>query len=294
MPATMDSVQRLMAGLAKRPVRSLLAGAYASIFTGRSLDFEDLREYVAGDDVGAIDWKATARSSKVLIQRSKAERRHHLILVVDTGLAMTASAPDGADKSDLAGLLAGVFVYLALGHGDLVSAHWGDKSGCRSLPPRGRAAHGDVLLASFNQSWYNEPADSDLPGLLEHTATTTRRRGAAIVISDDLAIGQPATAQKLRQLHARHEVMVLRVADLAPTLPLAMDAVDVTSGAVFSAAMHGGAAALQQAAALNQHRDQAVNSELSGQGIATVLVDGRDQVLGKVVEALERHRHVAN
>jgi len=293
MPTTMDSIQRLMSQLAKRPVRSLLAGAYASIFSGRSLDFEDLREYVAGDDVAAIDWKATARSPKVLIRRSKAEKRHHLILVVDTGLAMAATAPDARPKSDIAGAVAGLFIYLALGHGDLVSAHWGDQANCYSLPARSRPAHGDLLLSRFSQAWEGSPAKSSLGRLLEHANHNAKRRGAAVVISDDLALNHPGTNQQIKQLHARHEVIVLRVADLAPTSPLAVDAADVTSGDVFPAAMWGGLTAVRQAAAHDAQMDQAIATRLTGQGIATVRLTGYDQVPAKVIEVLERHRHVA-
>ena len=62
--------------------------------TRRSLEFDDLRPYVPGDDVRDIDWKASARSGGVLIKRFVAEKHHKILLVADAGRNMTALAPE--------------------------------------------------------------------------------------------------------------------------------------------------------------------------------------------------------
>ena len=77
---------------AHRKVRGVLDGEYGSIHKGRSMDFDDLREYVLGDDVKDIDWKATARSGRPLVKRYVATRQHAVMLVVDTGRSMAALA----------------------------------------------------------------------------------------------------------------------------------------------------------------------------------------------------------
>ena len=61
---------------AHRKVRGLLEGEYAAIQIGRGIDFNDLREYVRGDDVKDIDWKASARTRMLLVKRYVAERKH--------------------------------------------------------------------------------------------------------------------------------------------------------------------------------------------------------------------------
>src|SRR3546814_4874211 len=75
---------------AHRKVRGLLEGEYASLQTGRSMDFNDLREYVRGDDVKDIDWKASARSRALLVKRYAAARKHNIMLVASTGRSMAA------------------------------------------------------------------------------------------------------------------------------------------------------------------------------------------------------------
>ena len=61
---------------------ALLDGGYASIHKGRSMDFDDLREYTVGDDVRDIDWKASARHGSMLIKRYVAERHFSLIIII--------------------------------------------------------------------------------------------------------------------------------------------------------------------------------------------------------------------
>ena len=63
-------------------------GSYKSIFVGNGLDFENLREYIPGDNIRDIDWKASSRSGKYLVKRYVAERKHNIMFVFDTGKKM--------------------------------------------------------------------------------------------------------------------------------------------------------------------------------------------------------------
>ena len=77
-------VPRLKARLAlpaHRKVSGLLEGEFASMQTGRGMEFNDLREYVRGDDVKDLDWKASARTGEMLVKRYVAVRRHTVLLV---------------------------------------------------------------------------------------------------------------------------------------------------------------------------------------------------------------------
>ena len=79
--------------------RGLLEGGRYALLHNRSLEFDDLRPYVRGDDVRDIDWKASARSGGVLIKRFVDEKHHKILLVADAGRNMTALAPSGERKS---------------------------------------------------------------------------------------------------------------------------------------------------------------------------------------------------
>src|SRR6478735_5361178 len=108
MASLLTRVKSKMALFAHRKARGMLDGEYGSVFRGRSLDFDDLRAYVAGDDVRDIDWKASARHGSPLIKRYVAVRRQTVLLVTDTGRNMAADARDGEPKKDIAILALGV------------------------------------------------------------------------------------------------------------------------------------------------------------------------------------------
>jgi uncharacterized protein (DUF58 family) len=72
----------------RRPVEHLLAGEYRSIFRGRGIEFEDVREYQPGDDVRTMDWKVTARTGKPHIKRYVEEREQFFYLIVDVSASM--------------------------------------------------------------------------------------------------------------------------------------------------------------------------------------------------------------
>ena len=91
---------------------NILDGEFRSIYRGRSLDFDELREYVTGDNVRDVDWKASSRSGKLLVRRYVAEKRHNVLFVVDSGIRMTADTSAGEPKADLAMDTVGVIAYL--------------------------------------------------------------------------------------------------------------------------------------------------------------------------------------
>ena len=72
----------------------IIDGSYNSIYKGRSMNFDELREYVPGDDIKDVDWKASARSQKMLVREYIAEKKHNIMLVMDTSKRMRANAND--------------------------------------------------------------------------------------------------------------------------------------------------------------------------------------------------------
>src|SRR5215510_8903742 len=67
----------------RRQVADVLAGEYVSAFRGRGIEFDEVRPYVAGDDVRTIDWKVTARMGEPYVKRYVEERQLTLMLVAD-------------------------------------------------------------------------------------------------------------------------------------------------------------------------------------------------------------------
>src|SRR5690625_1911816 len=80
----------------------LLEGRHQSIFSGPGQDFEEMSHYQPGDDVSVIDWKASAAAGNPIIRRFVRESNLAMVLAVDTGRGMSATAPSAEQTSDVA------------------------------------------------------------------------------------------------------------------------------------------------------------------------------------------------
>ena len=67
----------------RRLVNNTLAGEYHSVFKGRGMDFDEVREYVPGDEVRTIDWNVTARAGRPVVKKFTEERELTILLLVD-------------------------------------------------------------------------------------------------------------------------------------------------------------------------------------------------------------------
>ncbi|WP_436701531.1 DUF58 domain-containing protein [Nocardioides sp. BYT-33-1] len=283
---------------AHRKVRGLLEGEYAAIHAGRGIDFNDLREYVRGDDVKDIDWKASARSRQLLVKRYVAERKHTVLLCVSTGRSMAALAGVGSErgvptsKRDLAVFVAGVTGHLAVQHGDLVGLVHGDADHQHVSRPGSGDLHLERLLGTVHQAIRADGPPGDLTALLRHVVRTIRRRTILLVVTDEPAVTEEQ-ATLLRRLAVQHEVLFLTVGDLDPTTP-AMSGhrlVDIDAGVEVPAWLRRDARLHRELAALVADQTQEMRRRLDQLGIVQEQVRDLDGAVTAVFRLLERHRH---
>jgi uncharacterized protein (DUF58 family) len=213
MAALLPRVKSRLFIHANRRSTNLLDGEYASIRGGQSMDFDDLRAYVAGDEVEDIDWKATARFGEPLVKRYLQTRRQNVVLAVDTGRGMAAAAQGGEAKVDVAITIAGVLGYLSVRHGDGVALVSGAEGAVRMRPPRSTEGYLESLLRIVQADTVVTGPASDTPALVQHLARHVRQRSIVVIIGDD-AEPDPDMDEMLRSLRARHEVLWITVADL--------------------------------------------------------------------------------
>ncbi|GAB5077004.1 DUF58 domain-containing protein [Arthrobacter sp. AD-310] len=292
MASLLMRVKSKMAIFAHRKARGMLDGEYGSVFRGRSLDFDDLRAYVPGDEVRDIDWKASARHGSPLIKRYVAVRRQTLFLVADTGRNMAAAARSGEAKKDIAIMALGVMGYLAHRHGDVVGLVGGDSTATRTVPARAGEPHLERLLRDVHDAIGLDAAPSRLESQLEHVVRTVKGRHLLFVVSDEIAAG-PSLGQILRRMRAQHEILWLTVrdADLVPSGPDgAVDYYSVAGSEVLPA--HLGldpavAAAYKEA---QTARDTDRHAMLRTAGITEGEVAGTRDVVTALFALLERHR----
>lgn len=212
MATHLQRVKSKLSIFAHRKARGMLEGQYGSVSSGRSLDFDDLRAYVPGDEVRDIDWKATARHGSPLVRRYLAARRQTLLLVTDTGRNMAAESRGGEPKRDIAVLALGVVGYLAHRHGDAVGLVCGDSGGTRALPGKSGEAHLERLLREVHNTTSLDSAPSRLETQLDYVVRNFSRRMLLLVLADEL-LPDAETERLLRRLRAQHEILWLTVRD---------------------------------------------------------------------------------
>ena len=303
MASLLQRVKSKMAIFAHRKARGMLDGEYGSVFRGRSLDFDDLRAYLPGDEVRDIDWKASARHGSPLIRRYVAVRRQTVLLITDTGRNMAAEARSGEVKKDIAVLALGVMGYLAHRHGDLVGLVCGDSSTTRALPAKGGEAHLERLLRHVDSHTVLDGAASRIQDQLDYVVRNIKGRHLLFVVADELP-EDAATGKLLRRLRAQHEILwlTLRDADLAPSRGTGEEGnpgrnpdAGLDCYSVADSSLLAGPPALSAAVAVayeraTAHRDAGRRAMLRAAGITEGEVEGSGDVITALFALLERHR----
>ena len=120
-----------------RSVKSTVSGKHRSSFRGQGLEFDSVREYVAGDDIRNIDWRVTARTGSPHLKIFKEERERHIVICVDMNSAMRFGTRN-TFKSVQAAYVAALLGWSGISHQDRISAClFGDvPGGIHFLPPK--------------------------------------------------------------------------------------------------------------------------------------------------------------
>jgi uncharacterized protein (DUF58 family) len=199
--------------VAARAVSDAMVGAYLSRFKGRGTDFEELREYVPGDDVRAIDWNVTARTGRPFIRLHREERELTMVLAVD----VSGSADFGSQARTLRERAADVAACLAvsaLKAGDKVGLLlFTDREELWVSPKKGRRH----VLRLIREVLAFRPASrrTSFAAPLRRLGRALRRRAMVFVVSDFLAgpAGADAMAAALGELNARHDTACVQLVD---------------------------------------------------------------------------------
>jgi uncharacterized protein (DUF58 family) len=232
--------ERLLVRLEWRVIRRLdgrVAGGYRTAHRGTGIDLVGLREYTEGDDARHIDWNVTARLNEPQLRVFTEDRELTVWLVVDRSASMTVGAP-GRGKDDVTGELALVLARLFGRSGNRVGAllydtglnhtglnHTGldHTAAVRIVPPGTGRRHALRIGAELARTagtgrrgagqHSSTTGTTDLAAMLDAVAKLARRRALIVVISD--FIGDGDWGRSLLRLVPRHEVVALRVLDVA-------------------------------------------------------------------------------
>lgn len=197
----------------KKKTSNILEGTYNSIYKGKSMNFEDLREYVIGDNVKDIDWKASARSNRILIKQYIAEKKHNVLFILDSGKKMSADTRDLDSKKEVALMATGTIAYLVDRNGDSISAIYKAQENIKLFPFKTGLYNIEKILNSYEKAI---DTDSDLENLINYVLKFIRRRMIIFVITDIEGMSG-ISEETLRRLSLLHDVMFINVSDALMT-----------------------------------------------------------------------------
>lgn len=193
-----------------RLVDDAMAGRYASVFKGRGMDFDRVRDYVAGDDVRAIDWNVTARTGTPHVKLFTEERELTIMLMID----VSASSDFGSvreTKRELATEVAGVLAASAIRNQDKVGLVLFTDEVELYIPPAKGRTH---ILRIIREALFFEPKGrgTDITVALDYVNQMIRRRSVVFLVSDFALTGEfddeLANVRRKMQVTGKHHDLI--------------------------------------------------------------------------------------
>lgn len=213
-PVVSDLARVRDAALTFFHARNLLAGVKVESYAGDGTEFDSLRDFQPGLDTRSIDWKASARHTKLLSREFKAERNHQIVLALDTGRLM-AEPVAGAPLLDHAIHTLLLLAQVSLRHGDRVrlfpfAARPRPLSAARSGP---RALQ-ELIRLTGDLDYSHDETNFTLA--LTDLASRLRRRSLVLVLTDFVdSVTAELMVDNVLRLHRRHLVLFVAFRDPA-------------------------------------------------------------------------------
>jgi uncharacterized protein (DUF58 family) len=192
----------------RRAVQDVFAGRYHSVFKGQGMEFQEVREYVPGDDIRSIDWNVTARTGVPFIKKFTEERELTVMLLVD----ISASNRFGSTtqlKRDLVAEIAALLAFSAISNHDRVGLILFSDHVEKHIPPGKGPTHVLRVISEILAANPTSPG-TDIEPVLKYLNRVTRRRTVTFLISDFIA---PPCEQTLRITARRHDLVSFVIGD---------------------------------------------------------------------------------
>lgn len=200
-----------------RLVSDVMAGGYSSVFRGSGIEFEEVREYVDGDDPRSVDWNVTARTGRPHVKKYVEERELTVVFLLDLSASMRAGFRERSARQ-AAALFCACLALSAIRNNDKVGLLAFSDRVERHVPAKKGVGH---VLRIVRDVLALEPTGrgTDLVPALEFAGRVLRRRSIVFVVSDFVAAR--GFEAPLGLLARRHDVIAVRL--LAPERRLGRD-----------------------------------------------------------------------
>lgn len=189
-------------------VESFFAGNYRSVFKGPGLEFDEVREYIAGDDTRFIDWNVSSRMGAPYTKTFREEREVVLQVLIDISASLSRGA-GSVSKQETAGMIFALLAFAAVANNDRVGSLLFSDRIEKSVPPMKGKKH-VLKQISTVLSAEAEGIGSDLALAFRSAAEMMKRRGICVILSD---FRSAEFWNQLTVLSSKHDVIAIRITD---------------------------------------------------------------------------------
>ena len=191
-----------------RMVTDVFSGQYQSVFKGRGMEFDEVREYQPGDEIRSIDWNVTARMGHPYVKKFVEERELTVMLLLDASMSCRFGTSKQL-KSQLAAELCSVLALSAINNNDRVGLIIFTDKVEKFVPARKGLRH---VLRVIREALYFQPEGkgTNIVSALEYLNRITKRKAITFIISDFFDTN---FKQRLSIVNKRHDVVAVTITD---------------------------------------------------------------------------------
>lgn len=191
----------------KTRVDNLFYGSYHSVFRGKGLEFEELKEYSGSEDYRQIDWKTTAKLGKVFTKKYREERGLNLYILIDVSSSMDFGSKK--QKKQVATEIAAILMFLALKNNDNTGLILATNKTEKFFPAKKGKKHVLMLLRQII-AFKPKTVKTNLQPALKFLCKALKNKSMIFLLSDFYELG---FEKELRFLKAKHDVIALQLVD---------------------------------------------------------------------------------
>jgi uncharacterized protein (DUF58 family) len=203
-------------------VNEILSGNYSSVFRGSGMEFQEVREYAAGDDYRSIDWNVTARHSKPYVKRYREERQLNVMLLIDCSGSLEFGSTASV-KSEKLAETASTIAFTAFKNQDKIGAlFFTDIIEKVILPSKNK----HTILRLIREILFIKPKHklTNINTALEHLNRTFKRKGIIFILSDFYT---NVSLKKMIIAGKKHDLIPIVFSDPFEEMPINVGLVDM-------------------------------------------------------------------
>lgn len=281
-----DKIRANISINASKKSTHLLDGLYRSIFKGRSMDFDDLRDYVVGDNSKDIDWKSSIRHGSLLVRRYVALKRHNIAFIIDTGVKMSGLNPNNEEKRETALYTFGTLAYLVNKNEDEISTTYNKDGSIFSSQFKGGLTNVEISLTEI-EKYLTDENKYTINDLIEYVYNNSKRKMIFVVISDIDGL-LTIKDEVLKKISGAHDLLFINIEDASM---FGDDLYDLDSSLNIPKILSKNKKILELEEKKKGELIKSNFKRLEKYRITSVSIKNKSEIVSKLIDLLERHNH---